>query len=128
MIASVGATYDRDGSASGGGGELSSLTLATTLGNVIQWSQSGHRGAQHKLIKVKSEQRLLRLVLELGTTHLMKQMSSDTLHTLRVQGEVAPEPVKYVLLVLMVSPHPAEKVQHVPNPLAQLPDDVPPAT
>ena len=56
----------------------------------------------------------------------MKQMSSDTLHTLRVQGEAAPEPVKYVLLVLMVSPHPAEKVQQVPNPLAQLPDAVPP--
>ena len=34
--------------------------------------------------------------------------------------------LKYVLFVLIVAPQELVKMQHIPKPLAQLPEDVPP--
>ena len=58
---------------------------------------------------------------------LIWQMSSEALHTLKEQGEEsAPSATKYVLLVEVDPPHRPVRVQHTPNPLAQVPEAVPP--
>lgn len=58
---------------------------------------------------------------------LMEQMSEEHLQTVKVQGEVSASVLlKYVLFSDVVPPQVPENLQQTPNPLAQVPSDVPP--